>query len=80
MRVFGTKYALTVGIEEFESDISNNMVVRKQDGWPIYYHSEGRQWHRTRAEARERAEKMRSDKIASLKKQLEKLKKLNFGV
>lgn len=35
-------------------------------------------WHETKEEAIQQATKMRNAKIASLKKQIEKLEKLNF--
>jgi hypothetical protein len=41
-----------------------------------YFHHEGKEWHRTEAEAKARANKMVLDKIKSLKKQLAKLESL----
>ena len=40
----------------------------------------GNDWHRTEADAVARAEQMRVKKIASLEKQIAKLKKLSFTV
>lgn len=79
MKVWITKYALSDGIKELEveqSDFSPNMVFGK-----VYndcYHGEGKEWHRTYASATVRANEMRQKKIASLKKQIEKLEKMRF--
>lgn len=48
------------------------------DPFPIYYHGEGNDWHRTKESAIAKAEEMRKKKIASLKKQIEKLEKMEF--
>jgi hypothetical protein len=56
------------------SDTSPTMVVSIQGR--NFYHRD--QWHRTREEALEKAEKMRVTKIASLQKQIARLKKLTF--
>ena len=78
MRVFITKYALTKGIIETEAkDIGDDMIeiVGK---YPIYYHKDGREWHKTKESAIKKAEEMRQKKIASLKKQIEKLEGMKF--
>lgn len=81
MKVFATKYALSIGIEEFETDWSEknpSMVGKKNTHGLAYYHGEGRDWHRTRDAAVKRANAMRVKKIASLKKQIDKLEALAF--
>jgi hypothetical protein len=76
-----TKYALSTGIFEIDGEvnhkISSSMLSwRAEDGWSMSAH--GANWHRTREEAIAHAEKMRSKKIASLKKQIAKLERLRF--
>ena len=79
-----TKYALTTGIrvELVEETSTPGMVAIIDDcrrgPWPELYHGEGRQWHRIRAEAVKRAEEMRDRKIASLQKQILRLKSMRF--
>lgn len=81
MKVWITRYALTDGILEsdaeicLDADMKGNMIVCDRG----YFHGEGRDWHRTKEAALVRAEKMRQKKIASLKRQIEKLEKIKFG-
>lgn len=42
------------------------------------FHGEGKEWHRTLAEAQVRADKLRLARIVSLKKQIKKLEVLSF--
>lgn len=61
------------------SIISGEFWVSYFDGgctFSIY----GKDWHRTPEAAIARAEEMRAEKIASLKKQIERLMKLEFKV
>lgn len=79
MKVWITKYALTKGILEKEcEDRGNGAVKEAENRFPIYYHREGDEWHRTKESAIKKAEEMRQKKIASLKKQIEKLEKMRF--
>lgn len=83
MKVYITKYALTQGIYEVEAeDCGNNMikVPVKSRGFNSfdYYHGEGREWHRTREAAIERAREMRDKKMDSLEKQMKKLTRMRF--
>ena len=82
MRIFITKYALTSGIEEIEvnkEDIENDgYVLVKQDRLPTFFRKN--EWAKTKEEALEIAEEMRKNKIASLKKQIEKLKKKKIKI
>lgn len=78
MKVWISKYALTKGIFEREvNDCGNGMVEDKSSYVPVYYH--GNDWHIDKKSAISRAEEMRKKKIASLKKQIDKLEKMNFG-
>lgn len=75
-----TKYALSSGILEREQvDIDGRMAVVVEPGGLNrrgYYH--GSDWHLTREAALADAEKRRVARIASLKKQIEKLEKLQL--
>lgn len=76
-----TKYALTTGIVRSKVDCDNrypSMVVQRGDNGLLDFHGEGKDWHKTREGAIDRAEKMRKAKIESLKKQIAKLEKLRF--
>jgi hypothetical protein len=77
MKIFNTKYALTDGIKEYEVEVGKNEDIVKI-GSCSYLHGEGKEWHRTIESANKRAEEMRQQKIKSLEKQLDKLKKLRF--
>lgn len=85
-KVFITKYALTQGIREEEAEISVFKYVSKEpeenarvrgewSGYPI-----GKEAFYTLEEAVKKAEEMRKRKIASLKKQIEKLEKMEFNL
>jgi hypothetical protein len=83
MKVFVTKYALTQGILEVEVEgepTVGDMVVSipKPGNYRDCFHGEGKDWHRTLDAARERAEKMRLAKVASLKKSIAKFERLKF--
>lgn len=43
-----------------------------------HFHGEGREWHRTEAQARARARLLRDNKIASLRKKIATLEKLEL--
>ena len=84
IRVWITKYALTDGIREAEVSerVDPNVVMIKgvmADGTlDQYFHGEGKEWHRTLESAQLKAEEMRTAKIASLRKQIEKLEGLQI--
>lgn len=79
MKVFVTKYALTVGIEEKTvEDVGDGAMRDIGAGFTTYYHGEGRDWHLTIEGAKLRAEEMRTKKLASLRKSLAKLEALRF--
>lgn len=77
-----TKYALTEGIYELRvipASADGGMVEAVGATYATYYHVEGRDWHRTRVAAVARAETLRKAKIASLRKSITKLEKMEFG-
>lgn len=79
MIVFTSKYALTTGIEEIVVEKTGiGEMVREPGSLGRYFHTEGKDWHRTRESAVKRAEDMRARKIASVKKQLAILEKMEF--
>ena len=74
-----TKYALTGGIFKAQGNVDDIMPkMFDGDGLLEVYH--GDEWHLTPELAREKAEKMRVKKIASLEKSLAKMKALKFEV
>lgn len=81
MKYYISKYALSVGIEEFDLPVEPN---ERGGVWflehsPYRCHSYSRnEWHLDYPSAAARAEQMRVAKIASLKKQIAKLEKLTF--
>ena len=80
MKVWITKYALTQGVYRCDVetfDDSPRMVKDAGSMVPMYYH--GNDWHETSDEAVAKAEKMRAAKIASLEKQIAKLRRLDFA-
>ena len=86
MKVWISKYALTQGILEAEGQPSTSTpatMICESTGpftdivFP-YFHGEGREWHRTEAEAKIKANEMVQCKIKSLEKQLAKLRKMVF--
>jgi len=82
------KYALTKGIMEKQMEFcfvdplnkeeDTNMVKCVDSTYPTYYHGEGKEWCKTREHAVECANKIRDKKIVTLKRNIEKLKKLTF--
>ena len=79
MKAWITKYALTTGIFEITAEITEHgSAYDMHSSFPTFYHGEGKEWHRTKESAIAKAEEMRRKKIASLKKQIERLEKLYF--
>ena len=81
MKFYITKHALTEGIFEVDGEIGEVCptcisVKRKNHNltYTSFYHVEGKEWHKTLKQAKERAEFMRLKKIASLEKQIKRLK------
>lgn len=80
MKVWISKYALTDGIVEREveeCDANGRYVYSKADFWQSF--RLGGDAHKTREAAVAAANSMRLEKIASLKKQIEKLEALDFS-
>jgi hypothetical protein len=78
MKVWISKYALSKGILEREAETSDRSADLVYTGqYEMFFASRG-ELHRTREDAVRQAEKMRLDKIASLRKQIAKLEKLRF--
>lgn len=83
-KVFIIKYALAQGIIEKETEITIYKspieepieCARVIDEWPGY--TIGKEAFYTLEEAVKKAEEMRKKKIASLRKQIEKLEKMEF--
>lgn len=80
-KVFITNYALTGGIKEVETEIIKSNLINEEYVKPkgmcsIYYI--GKNAFTNKSEAIKKAEDMRKRKIASLYKQIERLKKLSF--
>lgn len=78
MKAWITKYALTKGIMEIKASPTGNPEMIEGPGSLEYYHGEGRDWHRTRESALERAEVMRTNMIISLEKRIKNLRKMEW--
>lgn len=79
MKVWITKYALTVGLEEMDVEDRGDGVVREcRESWARYFHHEGKEWHRTREGALARCEVMRTAKLKSIDKQRKQIEALRF--
>lgn len=82
MTVYYIKYALTSGVvtREIDSTGSDKSVIfKKEPGeWGLQFGYPGKDTFNTMAEAIAAAEKMRDRKIASVEKQLKKLRAMSF--
>lgn len=81
MKVWITKYALTAGIMEVDAEFCKSMstmVSYRPEGASYDQYAHGDDWHTDLDSAKAKAEQMRQAKIASLKKQIAKLEKLEF--
>lgn len=82
MKVWISKYALTLGIYEVDGETSTQapsvFVVRTGElGHKEYFH--GKDWHTSHAAAVVQAEKMRQRRIKSLNESLTKLNAKRFA-
>lgn len=79
MKAWITKYALTKGILERSIRSFDGETAEDITGGHLRakYYRKG-EWHESKISAIEKAEEMRKKKIASLKKQIEKLEKMKF--
>lgn len=76
-KVYITNYALTDGIKEYPAELTEPgtaLVVTKYNTW----HFPKGKYFLTLEDAKKDAEKIRLKKIDSLKKQIEKLEKMEF--
>ena len=79
MKVWITKYALTDGIIEVDAELCGlDMISASWDNGTRCNNFEGQEWWNTKKYAIKHAEEMRQKKIASLKKQIEKLEGVRF--
>lgn len=78
--IYVTRFALTVGIQKVEAKIHDNgaMASYRVEGHWIDTYVHGKDFWRTEEDAKARANEMVTKKIASIEKQLVKLKKLTF--
>ncbi len=77
MKVYITKYALTRGILKREVNACGSAtMVRDAINLLTFYHAD--EWWESWEAARNKAEDMRYKKALSLKRQIEKLRKLEF--
>jgi hypothetical protein len=76
MKIFVTKYALTKGILELECEIINGKLAKTIETYPQYFKES--EWFYNEEFAIKRSNKMKINKIASLERQLEKLKRMTF--
>lgn len=76
MKVYVTKYALTQGVFACEAEATHSPSIVTCGR--AAYHGEGRDWHRTWESALARAEKMRTERLRSLKASIAKLEKTAF--
>lgn len=72
-----SKYALTDGVKEHKGECENGLFY--PEGWKFTNWRIGRDVHETRQIACVAAEKMRKKKIASLEKQIKRLKAISFS-
>lgn len=81
MKVWITRYALTVGIFEVDaeqSDRTSGMVSYKRSPDSLMEFAHGKDWHVMRETAVARAEEMKIAKLQSLEKQIKKVSKITF--
>lgn len=87
MNVWITKYALTQGIEEIDSNQVKEFEITdtgylcfRRNGKYLYTTElySKKEWHQTKEFAVKKAEEMRQKKIESLKKQIKKLEEMRF--
>jgi hypothetical protein len=79
IKAWVTKYALTEGIRVVDAKVCGDgrMIAYGSVGYGSQ-HAHGKDWHRTPEAALARAEEMRKDKIASLRKNIAKMESMTF--
>ncbi len=78
MKIYVVKYALTDGIFEADADIDSKGRAFIRDAAVLGYICYPKEYDITLEDARFKAYAMRDKKIASLKKQISKLEKMEF--
>jgi hypothetical protein len=73
-----TKHALTRGILTVDAEVYDDGCISWRGSSMFVQYAHGKDWHRTQAAALARAEEMRAKKIASLRKKIAALKRLQF--
>lgn len=58
--------------------MDDEIVQESGNIFPVYYHGDGKEWHKTKESAIAKAEEMRRKKIAILKKQIKALEGIKF--
>lgn len=79
MKVYITKYALSIGIFIDEGEECKDIPGMIDTGRLVYYHGEGMEWHKSIGSALKRANIMRENKIKSIKKKLKELENIDFS-
>jgi len=77
MKVYSTRYALTVGVQVFDAELVNARMVRaNRNGYAMYLHKPD--WHETWEGAEARAKEMLAKKLKSLERTRKKLEGMKF--
>ena len=80
MKVWITKYALTKGVIEADGELTSSdsvSILNRDLSLSTHWFYKG-DWFSDKESAIQKAEEMRQKKIASLKKQIEKLDRMRF--
>lgn len=79
MKVYISKYALSVGVFEVDGELTREggISYTPQDGGLRQYYY-GSDWHHTKEQAVAKAEDMRIRKLKSLDKQIKKISSIKF--
>ena len=82
MKIWNTKYCLTDGITEHDVEICRNdsmvTIPKTEKSYAINLHGEGKDWHRSRETAINRAKEVKIKKLQSLDKQMKKISAIEF--
>lgn len=78
-RVWIAKFWQTEGLKAREVEVAGQMVVDRTTDYPQAFFGEGKDWHHTRESAAAYAAKKRDERIDHLKRQIKRLKALDFN-
>lgn len=82
MKIWGTKHCITSGVTEHDAIRLDRLTFQIQrtfrDSTYPSRVTEGKDWHRSKEAAVARADEVRTSRIASLRKQIAKLEKVDF--